>query len=272
MKIVVTCDFTAATDNALAWAAVMAQQDVGSEIVLVHVQERGANLRLSIDQTKRHIQALAADSATRYAVPVSGKVIEGSLNTALPLQALELQAQFVVMGTHGISGVQHLFGSKAIKLIAGSEVPFLVVQDAPKAVEMPFQRLLVPMGVRPEEVEKCSFAVKLAQHYGSHVYIGLIPFSDPAFKARQAGNIALIKRLLTTNGIPFTIEEAQQKLSVVENCQLITEKYHCDSMLIAVTQKARGIAAAFNSADQDLVANAMSLPVFCINSTMSVRW
>lgn len=274
MKIVVTCDFTAATDSAVAWAASMARHDAGSEIVLVHVQEKSGSgsLQLSIDQTKRHIQTLASDSATRYAVPVTGEVIEGALNTVLPLRAAELQAQFVVMGTHGISGMQRLFGSKAIKLISGSEVPFLVVQSAPKAGELLFQRLIIPMGVRPEEVEKCSFAAKLAQRYGSHVYISLAPYSDPAFKSRQAGNIALIKRLLSSNGIPFTIEEAQPKLSVVDNCKRVAEKYHCDSMVIAVTQKARGIAAAFNSTDQDLVANAMNLPVFCINSTMSVRW
>ncbi len=40
-------------------------------------------------------------------------------------------ALMVIMGTHGIKGLQKYTGSWALKVIIGSSVPFLVIQDKP---------------------------------------------------------------------------------------------------------------------------------------------
>ena len=46
--------------------------------------------------------------------------------------ASEIDAEMVIMGTHGIKGMQKFFGSWALKVIANSKVPFIVIQEPPK--------------------------------------------------------------------------------------------------------------------------------------------
>ena len=68
-----------------------------------------------------------------HGIKINTKVLEGTIFTALTEYADDTKADFVIMGTHGIKGVQKLTGSWALKVIAGSNVPFIVVQDEPSS-------------------------------------------------------------------------------------------------------------------------------------------
>ena len=50
--------------------------------------------------------------------------------------ATEIDANLVIMGTHGIRGMQKLTGSWALKVIVGSKAPFLVVQGPPESDQL----------------------------------------------------------------------------------------------------------------------------------------
>ena len=42
--------------------------------------------------------------------------------------AKEIGARLIIMGTHGIKGIQKLVGSYALKVILHSEIPFIITQ------------------------------------------------------------------------------------------------------------------------------------------------
>jgi nucleotide-binding universal stress UspA family protein len=58
-------------------------------------------------------------------------VLCGTIFNTIGKYASDTDARMVIMGTHGIKGMQKLTGSWALKVIVKSKVPFLVVQDKP---------------------------------------------------------------------------------------------------------------------------------------------
>ena len=55
----------------------------------------------------------------------------------------ECDAEIAVMGTHGMKGLQKFTGSWALKVIAGSKAPFVVVQDKP--TEADIHKIVLPL-------------------------------------------------------------------------------------------------------------------------------
>jgi nucleotide-binding universal stress UspA family protein len=96
------------------------------------------------------------------------EIIEaGPVHKAILRQASQLSADLIVMGTHGRSGVDHLFlGSVAEKTLRTSPVPVLTVP--PKAPEqaagLPFRSILCAVDFSPDSARALAYAASLAQH------------------------------------------------------------------------------------------------------------
>ena len=66
-----------------------------------------------------------------FGVKVKTHVARGTIFKQIPEFVNDRKASLVVMGTHGMSGMQKLTGSWALKVIAKSKVPYIVVQAPP---------------------------------------------------------------------------------------------------------------------------------------------
>jgi nucleotide-binding universal stress UspA family protein len=102
-------------------------------------------------------------------VPVHEEIVEGgAVHKDILSQATRMSADLIVMGTHGRSGVDHLFlGSVAEKTLRTSPVPVLTVP--PKAPEKaapgtPFRNILCAVDFSPDSARALSYAASLAQH------------------------------------------------------------------------------------------------------------
>src|SRR5688572_11528390 len=111
MKILVPIDFTPVTENALRYAVgltgVMAQ-----EITAFHVTSN----------EKDHAKAQAdlqklCDKYTSERVKPVALIRSGNYFELIGETATEITADLIVMGTHGIKGMQRIIGSHAMKVI-----------------------------------------------------------------------------------------------------------------------------------------------------------
>ena len=102
-------------------------------------------------------------------VSIRQEVIEaGSIHKEILVQASRTSADLIVMGTHGRSGVDHLFlGSVAEKTLRTSSIPVLTVPrraaDVP-AAGLPFRSILCAVDFSQDSAEALSYAASLAQH------------------------------------------------------------------------------------------------------------
>ena len=76
--------------------------------------------------------------------------------------------------------MQKLIGSWALKVIAGSKVPFIVVQSPPKTSG--FEKIVFPLDFRKENKEKINWIYYIARLYNSKFFIIKSRSTDPKFK------------------------------------------------------------------------------------------
>jgi nucleotide-binding universal stress UspA family protein len=140
--ILVPIDFSENTPAVLDWAAHLAEEH-GSTVTLLHAyhlpvefqQLEGAYLppdfwqsvRTEAESTLRR----QADALQRRGVRVETAVCEGYAATVIIEEASSRNADLIVIGTHGRSGLKHLLlGSIAERVVQKASCPVLTVKAA----------------------------------------------------------------------------------------------------------------------------------------------
>ena len=116
-KVLVPHDFTEVAEAAVSHASTVAKS-FGGEVVLLHVISSEKARAESEDKLKGLIES----ASNTYSVPVSYEIRKGSIFDRIPEVGEEIGAALVVMGTHGLKGIQHLTGSYALKVIGHSKL------------------------------------------------------------------------------------------------------------------------------------------------------
>lgn len=109
-------------------------------------------------------------------VTIRQEVIEaGSVHKEILVQASRTSADLIVMGTHGRSGVDHLFlGSVAEKTLRTSPIPVLTVPPkAPdaSAAGLPFRSILCAVDFSQDSARALAYSASLAQQTGGRLTI-----------------------------------------------------------------------------------------------------
>ena len=158
-KILVGTDFSAEAEAALVQAIAIATR-VDAEIVIAHAAALSDVKHLPgsseeivdrIDQlaasqrkdVQRELDALAKRCADA-GISATTRMLSDLPDPALPEAAEELEADLVVVGTHGHTGVRRfLLGSVAERVVRHTQTDVLVARKAPETPEL-FSRILVP--------------------------------------------------------------------------------------------------------------------------------
>ena len=130
--ILVPTDFSDAANTAINHAATVASVS-GDEIRLLHIVNKDTKSKLkkageSLDDLNAKMDGLVADLKSKYGVKADSHLREGSIFTTIGEVAEEIGARLLVMGTHGVIGMQHITGAWAVKVITSSPVPVIIVQ------------------------------------------------------------------------------------------------------------------------------------------------
>lgn len=138
--ILVPVDFSDATDRVVEWAAHLAEEHA-SRLTLLHAYHlpvefqhlEGAALPDDFwasvrKEAEGKLEALAAPLRAR-GLDVSSAACDGYAATVIVDEAQHLEADLIVIGTHGLSGLQHLLlGSIAERVVQKAPCPVLTVK------------------------------------------------------------------------------------------------------------------------------------------------
>jgi nucleotide-binding universal stress UspA family protein len=147
--IIVPWDFTQVAENALGHAAKIGRS-VGGEICLLHIVDENIKPRQE-GEKKTLLRHIADEGNAKYNIAVTAQVKKGSIFNSIAEFVNSHNAELVVMGTHGMKGMQKITGSWALKVIVKSKVPFIVIQDPPPDQER-YHNIVFPIDL--------NFAVK----------------------------------------------------------------------------------------------------------------
>ncbi|MFN6014899.1 MAG: universal stress protein, partial [Flavobacteriales bacterium] len=156
---IVPYDFTPVTDAAVKYALHMGKR-VHTEIMLLHLAgSSGEAMKASakLDSVIASLDKPAGIEVTKY-------VREGSIFEDIGKIARKEGAQLIIMGTHGASGLQKLFGSNAMKVVVSADTPFLIIQKETTLIDP--KNILVPIDLTKESLQIVNNAGDMASIFG----------------------------------------------------------------------------------------------------------
>lgn len=270
LRLLIPWDFTPVAENALKYAVKIGSLATASQIELIHVVEAGGLFskgRLSEKETTEKLKIDYNRIKEQYGVEVKTAVMEGNIFHTISDYAAEVNADLVIMGTHGIKGVQKLTGSWALKVIAGSSVPFLVVQDEPKEKRV-FEHVVMPLDFSFDEKEKLTWAIKVSIQYKSQIHIILPNAFDSGVQKKVNYNLAFAKKHLENYNIPYEIHSAGKGSKFQEEIVKLALDIEADLILIMTSGSLDFTDFVFGAQEQYVIANESKIPVMCINQSM----
>lgn len=263
--IVVPWDFTSVAENAMMHAVKISRM-VNNPIVLLHIIDRGiktAEYKKKEDKLKN----FCSEATQRNDVEVDYAIIPGSIFTAIAEYVNENEASLVVMGTHGLKGMQKLTGSWALKVVVGSKVPFIVVQDAPKDMEK-YHDLVFPVDFRGENKEKLKMAIFMGKYFDSKVHILKAVPSDKSLLKKTNINLNFAIKYLMQNNIEYKIHDLP-KGNLAKQTIEYANQLNADLILIMTTKNITIADYVLGAQEQEIIANSSKIPVCCINPMAS---
>ena len=260
--IVVTWDFTHVSEYALAHAVKLAYI-MRCEIKLLHIVDSGVPSE-KVETARRKMTQVCADTLKYDGISCKAVVKEGSLLSAISDYASQSNTLLVVMGTHGRKGAQKMFGSKALKVISGSNAPFIVVKAKPTE-SLKISNVVFPIDFKSENKEKLQWAISIGKNFHSKVHLFKYPVSDSDLQKKVNTNLNFAIRFLKQNDIEYEIQTATKKGNFANATIRFAEKMHADLIIVMTTKHITFIDYMFGADEQSIIDNSAKIPVMCVN-------
>ena len=261
--ILIPTDFTVVAQYAIE-AAVPFARLTNTNMVLVHIVKKAEEIPAATAQVE-----LEADKAARdYGIHVKGIVREGTIFTTISETVDELDAGLVLMGTHGIKGMQKLTGSWALKVIVKSKVPFIIVQARPRKATI--DRIAFPIDYKRENREKIGWAYYVARLFNSKVHIlRYEPSKDRKIEQGIRTNLIFTEKFLRSKNIRYETTVAKGNDSFAKESMQFAEEIDADLILITTTKGISVTDFVLGTSEEDTITNSANIPVMCVNPRKS---
>jgi nucleotide-binding universal stress UspA family protein len=263
--IIVTWDFSNAAVNALKHA-VKLSKIVENNVALFHVTSENAEA----SEAEKKLQKASTAFSAELGIEISYVIKNGSIFDEISDYVSDEKngVNFVVLGTHGIKGSQKLFGSKALRVINGSAVPFLVIQNEPDEKDR-FTDIVFPIDFKSENKEKLQWAIFLGKHLNSKVHLFKVPSRDKYLQKKINVNLNFAIRFLIQNNIEYEIHTATSNKNFMKETLDFSINIKADLILITTTKHMTYMDLMFSAKEQYLIANEAGIPVMCVNPRAS---
>ncbi len=256
--IIVPWDFSQVAENAFQHA-VNISKALNREILLLHVVHEERNK----DSKRGELEASIEKLGNEYGKKPHFEVVSGSIFHAIGETAKELKAEMIIMGTHGMKGAQKLFGSKALKVVVSSRIPFLVVQDKP--AKETIDTILLPIDFKRENKEKANWIYYLARNFGAKFIILKSKAKDKGFRRKTLSNIKYVESFLKGHDVEYEIVTTSGKQSFKKEIVSFAKEHNADLVLIMATRDIKWVDYMLGAPEQYILSNPENLPVMCMN-------
>lgn len=256
--LLVPWDFTEIAESALQHAVKISKK-LNNTITLIHVVKSIKKGEEALKELNKDIEKLSE----KYKVELEPLVLEGSLFHVISDYASENNVSMVIMGTHGIKGMQKFTGSYALKVIVGSKIPFIVVQEPPTKKDT-FKHVVFPLDYRSEAKQKLQWALFLVKYFDVKINIIVPTLKDKSLNAKLMANVHFAEKILDKYDCDYELHRIGGSNSAEESIAY-AQKVEADMILI-MTTKGIGITDyVLGAQEQYIIANTAKIPVMVVN-------
>lgn len=255
--ILVPTDFTSVADCALNHALKLASI-LKVSIGLLHIVENDKHKDDALERLKQIIEINSANNVSIEAIVEKGNIFED-----IGRVAKEKKARFIIMGTHGVKGFQHITGSYALKVITNSNVPFIVVQD--RKIKEGYKNIICPLDLSDETKQKIDISITMAQYFNSKLYWVSPHETDEFFAKRISNNLAFAQNECKKKNVVSEQKIFSEKGNFVKQTLAYAVSVDADLIAIINGQELGVHEYIAGTQERQFITNEAQIPVMCIN-------
>ncbi|MBE9511962.1 MAG: universal stress protein [Bacteroidetes bacterium] len=260
--IIIPWDFSKVAENALLHGIKIAKM-LHNDICFLHIIDKNKSQK-GKDEIKQKLDKIAGQTKANQLINTSVVILEGSIFSTISKYATDQKANMVIMGTHGMKGMQKITGSWALKVIIGSQVPFIVVGDKPRD-QKKIQNIVFPIDFRSENKEKVFMAVYMGKYFDSKIHILKSPVTDKSLSRKVNTNLNFAIKYLMQNNIEYDIHTVKEKGRFAKETLKFAQRNKADLILIMTTKNINISDYILGASEQYIIANSSKIPVMCVN-------
>jgi nucleotide-binding universal stress UspA family protein len=252
-NILVPIDFTPVTEGALKQSILLSKQLGSQQITLLHMCKSSKDVKNAEEKLKKLADIYKGEA------DIQVKAAEGGIDEIGKMAEL-LDAGLICMGTHGLKGIQYLVGSKAIKVVSGTTLPFIITQQhQPKNEE--WKEIIVPIDFASEEKRVLSAATALAKSLHGRLHLIGAGHDDQLLAKKVDLNLSFARRFLSERNVACVIKKCPSNVDFQESILDYAVKNEADLIAI-VNHHEDGVRNLLGqNFDQNIITNKIMLPV-----------
>jgi nucleotide-binding universal stress UspA family protein len=253
-QILVPHDFTELSDYALKHAVLIAKI-TERDLALLHIvhdlkDERPASQKL---------KEISENLLNKYGIQSRTIVRPGKVSRDIKVVAETIDAFIVVMKVKKPEGKEKILGSRSIKVMVGSKIPYFIVQAPP--TRMALRRVVFPIDFRKENKEKLVVISFLSKYYTSKVF--LVKPNAHDYKIRN--NIEFAKRFLEGKNIDYEIVSTKSHYNIIQDTLDYAREIHAELIIIMLSRNITAAKMLFGIREQKFIINDYKIPVMVVN-------
>jgi nucleotide-binding universal stress UspA family protein len=267
--VLIPTDFSEACENAIYHGAELAKS-LNYSVCLLHVinkQTKSFLKKENLDQSyiDDSLNHLREEYESRFSITVKTIAREGSIFTVINEVATEIKANLMVLGTHGKQGMQHLFGSYALRVVLDSPCPVVVVQK--RSFGEGYHNIVVPLNNELETRQKVEWVLLMAKLFNSKVHFFQANENDPDQDGRIRVITGQITKILDENKILYQTIKAEKTGDFANQVLSYAVKTRSDLIMIMTIPHVDVPGFSVATWAETLMFNQAEIPIMCINPT-----
>jgi nucleotide-binding universal stress UspA family protein len=257
-SILVPTDFSQVSEYAVAHAVKFSKL-LNKGITLLHIVKSPQEFNEADDK----IKVQAKDFFEKYGVHFHTLVQEGSIFSTIGEVANMSDTELIIMGTHGIHGLQKITGSWALRVTVSSKAPVIIVQDYPRRETM--KRIVFPVDFKKENKEKIGWACFVARHFEAKIFVLKPNLKDKGYLRAMFTNMFFTEKYFKNKGVDYEVVTSDKKGNFNEQIVDFSYRVDADIILIMTTPSINYADYILGAPEQHIMANQYKIPVMCVN-------
>lgn len=270
--ILVPTDFSEVCEQTIERSAGIAKV-MNKKLVILHVFDTKTiemlnTLKKGEEFLVEMLSNKVKEISEKYKIKCDFTIRHGDIFSKIGEVAGDLNAFFIVMGTHGKVGLhQKLFGSRAIKVVDNSPVPVLILQlNTP---EFQLKNIMFPLNINANVRQKVGWTAAFATVFNANIHI--YRFYEEEGELNDHKQRLILKQItdyFDSFDVKYTDEIAPKEGNFGD--QILETAHNIGAgMIVIMSTQNRFFNLSFGEYDEKMIFNKYNIPVLLVNPKYS---
>ena len=259
-RILVPIDFTPVSTNAVNHAVAVGKA-LNSELHLLHIVAK----KTSFAEARQRLEAFAKEQLSSFEGIVKTTVRIGHVFDDIDDVSVEMDANLVIMGTHGLKGMQFITGGRALKIVRECSVPVIITQSRPIR-ETGYDDIVVPLDLHQDTKQKLAIVAEMATYFKGRVHIISPAESDEFLGNQLRRNVGFASDYFEERSIQYTTKISEHDSGAfVKDVIRYAASIEADLISIMNFHENSLMGILGTSYEQQIITNEAEIPVLVLN-------